>query len=234
MLTHSHGRDRMFRVAVFAIALATLVPSQGRAESTSPPPRPAAPAPSPPDSQAVGPQVVALETVRGLILIQLDESAAPNTARNFRRLVQQHYFDGSYFHAVFPGFKIQAGDPNTSNADPADDGHGGPGYTLPPEIRLPCVRGAVAAARLPVAVNPGRQSSGSQFFILLADQPALDRDGYTVFGHVVRGLDVADALGRLGNRPDLLRGRAGPNPQKRALIGRAFLAPLDRLPTAGN
>jgi cyclophilin family peptidyl-prolyl cis-trans isomerase len=175
------------------------------------------------DSAAAGPEVVVLETVRGLIVIELDGAAAPRTAANFERLVRQRYFDGTYFHAVYPGFKIQAGDPNTRNADLADDGRGGPGYTLPAEIRLPCVRGAVVAARLPDVVNPERASSGSQFFILLADEPALDRAGYTVFGRVVRGLDVADAIGRLGRLADVPHGAAGPNPGRRAFIGRAFL-----------
>jgi cyclophilin family peptidyl-prolyl cis-trans isomerase len=82
----------------------------------------------------------------------------------------------------------------------------------------------VAAARLPDVVNPQRASSGSQFFILLADAPALDRAGTTVFGHVVRGLDVADALGRLGRLPDVRPGPAGPNPGRRALIGRAYVS----------
>jgi len=224
----------MLRVAPVVMALAVLVSPQGSPDSTAAPTRAGPGAPKLPDSLAGGEQLVVLETVRGLIVIRLDETAAPKTAGNFRRLVQQRYFDGSYFHAVYPGFKIHAGDPNTRNADPADDGQGGPGYTLPPEIGLRCVRGAVAAARLPDAVNPGRESSGSQFFVLLADQPALDRGGYTVFGRVVRGLDVADAIGRLGSRPDLRRGRAGPNPEKRALIGRAYLTPLEGLGTAGK
>jgi cyclophilin family peptidyl-prolyl cis-trans isomerase len=216
------------------MAFAMLVSPQGSADSTPASTRAESGAPRSPDSLAASRQLVVLQTVRGLIVIRLDETAAPKTAGNFRRLVQQRYFDGSYFHAVYPGFKIHAGDPNTRNADPADDGQGGPGYALPPEIGLPCVRGAVAAARLPDAVNPRRESSGSQFFVLLADQPALDRGGYTVFGRVVRGLDVAEAIGRLGRRPELRHGRAGPNPERRALIGRAYLTTLKDLKKAGR
>ncbi len=180
-----------------------------------------------PESSAV----VMLETTRGTILIRLDEASAPRTAGNFRRLVQQHYFDGTYFHAVFPGFKIQGGDPNTRNDDVVDDGLGGPGYTLPAEMGLPCVRGAVVAARLPDVANPTRASSGSQFYILLCDRPDLDREGQTVFGQVIRGLDVAESIARLGKRTDVIPGRAGPDPGKRALIGRAVLVP-PRTPAA--
>jgi len=215
---------------VLQIALLTLALASGVPPGAALAPAPAA------DSTATGTEVVVLETVRGLIMIEVDETAAPRTAANFERLVQQRYFDGTYFHAVYPGFKIQAGDPNTRNADPADDGRGGPGYTIPAEIGLPCVRGAVVAARLPDVVNPERASSGSQFFILLADAPTLDRAGYTVFGRVVRGLDVADALARLGRLPDVPRGAAGPNPGHRAFIGRAYPSTrqLRRSPAPGD
>ncbi len=201
------------------VALAAAASPAAAADSAVLPEAGATHAPAPSDS---GP-VVILETVRGRIVLQLDEQTAPRTAGNFLRLVRQGFYDGTYFHVAFPGFKIQGGDPNTKNADPRDDGLGGPGYTLAPEIELPCVRGALVAARLPDEANPGRESSGSQFFILLSDQPALDRAGYTVFGHVIRGLDVAESIGRLGGRAEVLAGRGGPDPEKRALLGRAYV-----------
>jgi cyclophilin family peptidyl-prolyl cis-trans isomerase len=67
---------------------------------------------------------------------------------------------------------------------------GGPGYTLPAEIKLRHDRGAVAMARLPDSVNSTRDSNGSQFYICLAPCPSLD-DQYTVFGHVIKGLSAA-------------------------------------------
>jgi cyclophilin family peptidyl-prolyl cis-trans isomerase len=227
----------MQRISIAVLAAVALALPLPRAESGSPgsaatdslprtmvPPKSAIPS----AVAAAAEQVVVLQTVRGDIVIRLDEVSAPRTAGNFRRLVQQGFYDGTYFHGVFPGFKIHGGDPNTRNDDPSDDGVGGPGYTLPPEFGLTHVRGAVAAARLPDLVNREKESNGSQFFIVLSPQPPLDQVGYTVFGHVIRGLDVADSIARLANQPGLYQGRAGPDPQRRALIGRAYLAPLSR------
>ncbi|PKO22861.1 MAG: hypothetical protein CVU38_07095, partial [Chloroflexi bacterium HGW-Chloroflexi-1] len=91
------------------------------------------------------------------------------------------------FHRVEPGFVVQGG-------DPAGDGSGGPGYTIPAEINHTHPRGALAWARTGDQVNPERRSSGSQFYITLADQPGLDQGGYTVFGYVVEGMDIADQI----------------------------------------
>ncbi len=178
--------------------------------------------PAPDDTVAV------FETVRGRFAIQLAAADAPRSVANFKTLVARRFYDGTYFHSVIPGFKIQGGDPNTLNADPYDDGKGGPGYTLPAEVRLPHVRGAVACARLPDAANPGHASNGSQFFIDLEPQPVLDRGGYTVFGQVVRGMAVVDAIAALADLPGVLQGPAGPDPQKRALVTRAYLTTLAR------
>ena len=80
-------------------------------------------------------------------MIKLRDDAAPKTCANFRKLVKEGFYDGTYFHRVIPGFMIQGGDPNTKNADPNDDGMGGPGYTVPAEIKLKHLRGSVATAR---------------------------------------------------------------------------------------
>ncbi|MGH7742092.1 MAG: peptidylprolyl isomerase, partial [Candidatus Eiseniibacteriota bacterium] len=74
--------------------------------------------------------VVSLDTAQGVILIRMRDDAAPKTCANFRKLVKAGFYDGTYFHRVIPGFMIQGGDPNTKNADPNDDGLGGPGYTV--------------------------------------------------------------------------------------------------------
>jgi cyclophilin family peptidyl-prolyl cis-trans isomerase len=175
-----------------------------------------------------GQQVAVLETAQGTIVIKFHEDAAPKTAANFKKLVKEAFYDGTYFHRVIPGFMIQGGDPNTKNADPADDGLGGPGYTVPAEIKLKHMRGSVATARTGDSVNPKRDSSGSQFFIDVKDQPSLDAGGYTVFGEVISGMDVVDKIVNLANDPATLQGRMGANPQKKALIKKAVLEPLSK------
>ncbi len=138
-------------------------------------------------------EVVVLETSFGRMVIELDDFAAPKTCANFRHLVNTGFYNNTIFHRVIPQFIIQGGDPNTKSPNRAAYGLGDPGYTLPPEIKLHHDRGAVAMARLPDSVNPKRYSNGSQFYICVAPCPSLD-DQYTVFAHVIAGLDVADRI----------------------------------------
>jgi cyclophilin family peptidyl-prolyl cis-trans isomerase len=176
------------------------------------------------------PMAVVLETSQGRIVIQLNEKEAPKTCANFRKLVQQGFYDGTYFHRVISGFMIQGGDPNTKDADPKNDGMGGPGWTVPAEIGLPHVRGALATARQADAVNPKRDSSGSQFFIDLAAQPSLDAGGYTVFGKVVEGMDAVDKIAAFAGDASLpMANGGGRNPGKKALITKARLVPLSQV-----
>jgi len=176
-----------------------------------------------------GQDVVVLETKQGDIVIRLLDKDAPKTAANFRKLVASKFYDGTCFHRVIPGFMIQGGDPNSKNSDASDDGIGGPGYTVPAEIKLKHLRGSVATARQGDQVNPARASSGSQFFIDLAPQPSLDAGGYTVFGEVVRGMDAVDKIAALANEPGLASAAGGGvNPQQKAIIKRAYVAPLSR------
>jgi peptidyl-prolyl cis-trans isomerase B (cyclophilin B) len=149
-----------------------------------------APAPVDDSSQQ---QVVVIATSLGHIVIQLDDAAAPKTCENFRKLVSNGFYNHTAFHRVIPHFMIQGGDPNSKLDDRTGYGQGGPGYTLPPEIKLHHERGAVAMARLPDSVNPQRESNGSQFYICVAPCPSLD-DQYTVFGHVIKGMDIADRI----------------------------------------
>ena len=123
---------------------------------------------------------------------------------------------------------IQGGDPNSRDADPMNDGIGGPGYTVPAEIKLKHVRGAVATARQSDQVNPAKASSGSQFFIDVAAQPSLDQGGYTVFGQVIQGMDVVDKIVALGADPATPAGPGGPNPGKKAMVRKARLEPLSK------
>ncbi len=142
-------------------------------------------------------QVVILETSLGRIVIELDDAIAPKTCENFRKLVSEGFYNHTTFHRVIPKFMIQGGDPNTKSEDRSTHGQGGPGYKLPAEIHLHNNEGAVAMARLPDVVNPQRESNGSQFYICVEDCPSLDNQ-YTVFAHVIKGMDVAN---KIANQP---------------------------------
>ncbi len=108
-----------------------------------------------------------IQTPRGRMVIRLYDET-PGHRDNFKKLVAEHTYDSTLFHRVIGGFMIQGGDPNSLDDDPMNDGGGGPGYTVPAEIRsgLFHKRGALAAARQGDNVNPERASSGSQFFIV--------------------------------------------------------------------
>ena len=211
----------MSRISVFLTALLALaVPALAAVKPVAVP---------------AAPSVVVLDTAKGKIAIRLTEKDAPRTCANFLKLARAGFYDGTTFHRVISGFMIQGGDPLSKDGDPFNDGNGGPGYTLPAEIRLPHVRGSVAMARLPDSANPQRESNGSQFFICVADRKDLDNGGYTVFGKVVAGLDVVDAIVALSDHPDLIRGSMGANPAKLALIRKVTVEPLAkwRVPLAG-
>jgi cyclophilin family peptidyl-prolyl cis-trans isomerase len=202
-----------------ALALVLAVPGAHAASSAKPVKGKAVPAGTD--------QAVVLETTQGNIVIKLADKQAPKTCANFRKLVGKGFYDGTSFHRVIAGFMIQGGDPNTKNANPADDGLGGPGYTVPAEIGLPHVRGAIATARQGDEVNPKKESSGSQFFIDLAKLPSLDQGGYTVFGQVISGMDVVDKIAAFANDSALPQANGGGrNPGKKALVRHARLESL--------
>lgn len=117
-----------------------------------------------------------LETEFGTMLIELSD-ATPQHRDNFSKLVEEGYYDNLLFHRVIQGFMIQAGDPNSRNADPGQQlGMGGPGYTVPAELvdTLLHLKGALAAARTGDQVNPQKRSSGSQFYIVQGSPQADD------------------------------------------------------------
>ncbi len=119
----------------------------------------------------------------------------PKHRDNFIKLADSGFFNNTTFHRIIPDFMIQGGDPNSKDSDPNNDGQGGPGYTIPAEI-LPAyknVRGSVAAARLGNAQNPQKASSGCQFYINVVNNTHLDNE-YTVFGTIIKGLNVADSI----------------------------------------
>jgi HEAT repeat protein/cyclophilin family peptidyl-prolyl cis-trans isomerase len=122
-----------------------------------------------------------IRTRRGTIEVHLDVVEAPLTSASFVALARRGFYDGLVFHRVEPGFVVQGGCPR-------GDGNGGPGYTLRCEMtRQPYGRGAVGMAL------SGKDTGGSQFFITLSPQPQLD-GGYTLFGHVVSGMEIVDRI----------------------------------------
>lgn len=127
------------------------------------------------------------------VVIELFEGEAPVTVENFKKLARKGFYNGVAFHRVFPRTLVQAGDPLSRKKNRAKVGTGGPGYTLPPEIRRRHTIGAVAASRLPDKINPGRRSSGSQFYVCLQPMPNLDGQ-YTVFGQVIGGMPVLEKV----------------------------------------
>lgn len=140
---------------------------------------------------------VLLKTTQGDIVIELFENEAPNTVANFISLVEQKQYDGLLFHRVIPNFMAQGGDPNTLDADPQNDGQGGPGYVIPCECYAPQARrhfqGSLSMA------HAGKDTGGSQFFLTHLPTPHLnpnadEKRGHTVFGRVIKGLDNALAL----------------------------------------
>jgi cyclophilin family peptidyl-prolyl cis-trans isomerase len=148
------------------------------------------------DEIAAGDTLVVIETTVGTITMELFTEDTPEHAANFKKLVRDGFYDGTTFHRVIPGFVVQGGDPNSRSDDRSLHGRGGPGYTIPAEIGIDHSRGYIAAARLGDQVNPQRESSGSQFYICLTDLPSLD-GGYTVFGRVIEGMDVVDAIAQV-------------------------------------
>jgi cyclophilin family peptidyl-prolyl cis-trans isomerase len=172
-------------------------------------------------SLADEPVFARLETGAGNIMLVFYPDLAPNHVGNFVHLSKTGFYDGSKFHRIVPGFVIQGGDPNSKDADPRNDGLGGPSMSdvlTEDEMKLVAtvndllmakgyagldgpanlkaeftaevkhVRGSLSMAR-----SQSVDSAGSQFFICVAATPQLDGK-YTIFGQVVTGIEVADAI----------------------------------------
>ena len=136
-------------------------------------------------------------TSMGVIKIKL-YAKTPKHRENFAKLALSKYYDGMLFHRVINGFMIQGGDPLTKNpANKARFGTGGPDYTIPAEFvpEYTHKKGALAAARRGDAVNPYKESSGSQFYLVQDEMGCSSLNGdYTVFGEPIEGLDVIDKI----------------------------------------
>jgi peptidyl-prolyl cis-trans isomerase B (cyclophilin B) len=134
-------------------------------------------------------KVAELHTSSGEIHIRFYPDAAPKHVKNFIDLAEKGFYNGTKFHRIIPGFMIQGGDPNTVSGDPSSWGTGGSETRLQAEFNdMHHKRGIVSMAR-----SNDPNSASSQFFICVADAGFLDRQ-YTVFGEVVKGMEVADKI----------------------------------------
>jgi peptidyl-prolyl cis-trans isomerase B (cyclophilin B) len=131
-----------------------------------------------------------IKTKFGDMEIMFFADKAPKHVENFITLAKSGFYNGTIFHRVIPGFMIQGGDPNTKDPKkPETYGMGGPGHHVNAEFNdIPHRRGIVSMAR-----TNDPNSAGSQFFIVVKDSNFLDGQ-YTVFGEVLKGMDVADKI----------------------------------------
>lgn len=130
---------------------------------------------------------------QGDIYAEFYPDKAPNHVRNFKWLADHRFYNGVKFHRIIKGFMIQGG-------DPAGTGGGGPGWTVNAEFNdVLHTKGILSMAR-----TPDPNSAGSQFFIMDGTNPGLDHQ-YTVFGRVIKGLDVLDKITAVP---------VGPSPQR--------------------
>ena len=138
-----------------------------------------------------------IKTTDGTMTVKL-YAETPLHRDNFVKLARSGFYNGLLFHRIIKGFMIQGGDPFTKDSTKiAQFGTGGPGYTIPAEIVAGKThkKGALAAARRGDQVNPAKESSGSQFYIVQDEEGCKHLDGeYTIFGEVVDGLTVIDKI----------------------------------------
>jgi peptidyl-prolyl cis-trans isomerase B (cyclophilin B) len=144
-----------------------------------------------PASRAADKEVAVIKTAAGEMVVEFWEDKAPETVKNFKKLANEKFYDGTAFHRIIRGFMIQGGDPKSKDASKeADWGTGDPGYKIKAEFNdRKHELGVISMAR---SADPN--SAGSQFFICLGPTPALDGK-YTCFGKLIKGVDVLKKLG---------------------------------------
>jgi cyclophilin family peptidyl-prolyl cis-trans isomerase len=125
-----------------------------------------------------------IETNMGTVKVEMFDDKAPNTAKNFESLAQKGFYNGVIFHRVIADFMVQGGDPSGT-------GRGGPGFKIKDEFHpsLTHERGVLSMA------NAGPNTGGSQFFITVKPCHFLNNK-HAVFGKVVEGMDVVDAIAK--------------------------------------
>jgi len=156
-----------------------------------------------------------IETDKGNIVLELFDGDAPETVANFTKLAGEGFYEGTTFHRVIEDFMIQGGDPLSKDGDPSNNGTGGPGYDFKDEINAESLgfsaeeitaleaegykydssltshkmeKGVLAMA------NTGPDSNGSQFFIVTTREQSHLNGKHTVFGRVLEGLEIAQAI----------------------------------------
>ncbi len=140
-------------------------------------------------SPALAEDIAVIETKFGNIELEFFPDKAPGHVKNFKTLAKTGFYNGTLFHRVIPGFMSQGGDPNTKSPDRSTHGRGGPGYNIKAEFNdIKHDRGILSMAR-----SQDPDSAGSQFFIVVRDSHFLDGQ-YTVFGKVIKGMDVVDKI----------------------------------------
>ena len=142
-------------------------------------------------------KTVTFQTNKGTFTAELYPNEAPGTVQNFVKLVNDGYYDGIIFHRVIPDFVVQGGDPTTKEEGGLNNprvGTGGPGYQIKCETQGNPHRHEVGALSM---AHAGRDTGGSQFFIVLSEQNTRHLNGvHTVFGKVTEGLDVIFQLAK--------------------------------------
>lgn len=159
--------------------------------------------------------IVNITTEKGEITLELYKKVAPKTVDNFIKLTEDGFYNDIAFHRVIPNFVIQSGDPLSKDDDPTNDGTGGPGYTFEDEINpaslglsndeidelerqgysynyslesIPHDVGVISMA------NSGPNTNGSQFFIITTESQSHLNGRHTVFGRVIKGMDVVQKI----------------------------------------
>lgn len=130
--------------------------------------------------------VAVFDTSMGQFRIELYNDLAPKTAQNFTDLAEKEFYNGLTFHRVIDKFMIQGGCPK-------GDGTGGPGYKIEDEFGEGLIHDAPGILSM---ANAGPNTGGSQFFITLDPTPWLDGK-HAIFGHVIEGMDVVEAIGHV-------------------------------------
>jgi cyclophilin family peptidyl-prolyl cis-trans isomerase len=149
------------------------------------------------NKETMAKNIATFTTNKGSFEIELSAEQTPQTVENFTTLAKKGFYDETKFHRIIEGFMIQGGDPNSKDDSLKSRwGTGGPGYAFEDEFvaELSNVSGTISMA------NSGPNTNGSQFFINVADNVFLNGK-HTVFGKIVSGMDVIEALSRVATDP---------------------------------